>query len=632
MTADRAPGDNLEVMRLLPRGSWFLLGVSVELSLAACGAPHGGPARASEMGGEGTGRERSAPEPEREAPAARPPAAGGAARGGEEEPAAELAAPTEGAVGEGAVGEGAAQSATEPLALVEATLDELGEALRSGRVTPPRLAERYLERIAAFDGAGPGLNAYLHVSDHVLGEADALGDRCRQADAGPLCGIPIAVKDNLDTADMPTTAGALALDGSQPSADSFVVRQLRAAGAVLLGKATLTELANFLTTGMPAGYSSLGGFGFNPYDPRPEPGGDGRPALSPGGSSSGSAIAVSANLAAAAVGTETAGSILSPASANGVVGIKPTVGLVSRAGIVPISADQDTAGPIARTVTDAAILLGVISGYDPDDAATAVCRQSDVCERDYRAALDPQALAGARFALPPVPSGRAAIMQAAVSALRAAGAQVQEVGALGARRGPCLSGTTNPSCSSVLLYGFKRDLDAYLAATAAATAAAPVGSLAELIAFNGATPEAVRYGQALALAAEALDTDPGSADTARYQADRERDVRESRGALDAVFDGPDADPGTADDFDAILFSGNSGAGVPAVAGYPSITVPGGFVEPSDTGAAAFPSGVTFSGRAFSEERLVALAFAFEQATGARRPPLSAPELADSAAE
>ena len=170
------------------------------------------------------------------------------------------------------------------------------------------------------------------------------------------------LKDNIDTADMPTTAGSVALDGSIPPDDAFITRKLRAAGAIIIGKATLTEFANFIAIGMPTGYSSLGLFGFNPYDPRPLPGGDGRPVLQTGGSSSGSGIAVNANLAAVAVGTETSGSILSPASANGVVGIKPTVGLVSRDGIIPITADQDTAGPIARTVTDAAILLGVIAG------------------------------------------------------------------------------------------------------------------------------------------------------------------------------------------------------------------------------------------------------------------------------
>ena len=201
------------------------------------------------------------------------------------------------------------------------------------------------------------------------------------------------LKDNIDTHDMPTTAGSVAFAGSFPHSDAFIASKLRDAGAIILGKATMTEFANFLTNGMPAGYSSLGGYGFNPYDPRPDPRtaldallrpfNDGRPALTPGGSSSGPGIAVAANLAAVGIGTETSGSILSPGTANGLVGIKPTVGLVSRDGIIPITADQDTAGPLARTVTDAAIVLGVIAGFDPNDPATAACLTPGNCFSDY---------------------------------------------------------------------------------------------------------------------------------------------------------------------------------------------------------------------------------------------------------
>jgi amidase len=246
------------------------------------------------------------------------------------------------------------------LQLVEATIPELQQAMEAKRLTAERLVHLYRARIDAYDKTGPAVNAFLYLNPNAEAEARRLDAARGQGKArGPLYGIPVLLKDNIDVAGMPTTAGSVALAGSVPSGDSFIACKLRAAGAVLLGKGTLTEFANFFGASMPTGYSSLGGFGFNPYDPRPMPGGDGRPVLQTGGSSSGPGIAVNANLVTVAVGTETSGSILSPASSNGVVGLKPTLGLVSRHGILPITADQDTAGPIARTVTDAAILLGV---------------------------------------------------------------------------------------------------------------------------------------------------------------------------------------------------------------------------------------------------------------------------------
>jgi amidase len=428
----------------------------------------------------------------------------------------------------------------------------------------------------------------------------------------PLYGMPVLLKDNVDTADMPTTAGSVALNGSMPPDDAFITRKLRSAGAIIIGKATLTEFANFIALGMPTGYSSLGLFGFNPYDPRPLPGGDGRPVLQTGGSSSGSGIAVNANLAAVAVGTETSGSLLSPASANGVVGIKPTVGLVSRDGIIPITADQDTAGPIARTVRDAAILLGVLAGYDPNDPATAACLSPGNCFSDYTQFLDKKALLGARIAVPPFPGNRAVIMNAAIEVLRAQGADVQTIPALAPQLGICVSFPPPAGCSTVLMYGQKRDLNKYLAATPGA----PMHSLTEIIAFNNTYVPPMKYGQAIFEAADMLDTSPGSADTLRYLADLAEDRARSRGALDAVYR----------EFDAILASANSFAGTPAKAGYPSITVPGGFLPPDGTIENPFPSGVTFSGPAFSEPRLIALAYAFERATRHRRPPASTPPL------
>ncbi|HET9400762.1 MAG TPA: amidase family protein, partial [Candidatus Acidoferrales bacterium] len=304
--------------------------------------------------------------------------------------------------------------------LIEATIDDIQDAFASHLLSPHQLVSLYLARIAAFDSAGPHLNSYMFVNSNAVAAArDLEADDVRSGHDHhnqPLWGIPIIVKDNNDTFDMPTTAGSVALGGSVPPDDAFLVKRLRKAGAIILGKGSLTEFANFLTNGMPSGYSSqlrfeLGGtaanstlgFGFDAYDPRPDPRAgfnDGRPALTPGGSSSGPGIAVSANLAAVGIGTETSGSILSPASANLLVGIKPTVGLVSRDGIVPITADQDTAGPLARTVTDAAKVLGVIAGFDPQDPATAPCLKPGNCFSNYTQFLDKHALRGARIAVP----------------------------------------------------------------------------------------------------------------------------------------------------------------------------------------------------------------------------------------
>jgi amidase len=530
------------------------------------------------------------------------------------------AAPVARAQGEGDAG---GSRAVEQLQLVEADVAQLQQALADKRISSEQLVQRYLARIAAYDAAGPALRAVLQVNTNAVAQARASDERRRTLGPhGPLEGIPVLVKDNIDTADLPTTAGSVALRGSLPPDDAFLVRRLREAGAIVLGKATLTEFANFLTEGMPSGYSSLGGFGRNPYDPRPLPGGDGRSVLDTGGSSSGSGIGVSANLAALAVGTETSGSILSPASSNGVVGIKPTVGLISRDGVVPITAEQDTPGPIARTVADAARLLGVLAGFDPADPATAVCLEPGNCAPDYTAFLDAGALAGARIVVPPFPDDRAPIMDAAIAVLRERGARVEAIPALARQRGICAAAPPRPDCSTVLLFGFRRDLDGYLAATPGA----PVRSLAEVIEVNRATPGALMYGQTLALAAQALDPTPGSPDAQRAAADRAEDLRRARGALDAVYAGADGMRGTSDDVDAVLFSENFGADIAARAGYPSIVVPGGFLPPRRQIANPFPSGVTFSGPPFSEPRLIALAHAFEQATRHRRPPDSAPPL------
>jgi amidase len=535
--------------------------------------------------------------------------------------------------------------------LVETTIPAIHTAITNHIVTAEQLTQMYLQRIAAYDrlATATHLNSYIHVNEDALQDA-------KKADQGRapgfqkrvLFGVPLILKDNIDTKKQPTTAGSVALAGSFPQSDSFVARKILDAGAIVLGKATMTEFANFLTNGMPAGYSSLGGYGYNPYDPRPDPRAildalgrpvnDGRPALTPGGSSSGPGIAVAANLAAIGVGTETSGSILSPGTANMLVGIKPTVGLISRDGIVPIAADQDTAGPLARTVTDAAILLGVMAGFDPNDSATSACLTPGNCLSDYTPFLNPHALLGARIAVPPFPANRAAIMNNAIAVLTAQGAFVQIVPALATQlpgcpsRPPAANYPPAAGCSTVLNYAFKRDLNAYIADHV--RQAFPIHSLADVVAFNTAhAPAATKYDQDLAVFSQLFDTSPASADTLRYQSDRAQDIAKSRGAIAAVLNGPDGIEGTADDFDALLFSGNSGAGTPAKAGYPSIVVPGGFFNnvvtppfPAGFNAQPGPAGVTFSGRAFSEPRLIGLAYAFEQATHYRVPPPSAPPL------
>ncbi len=536
--------------------------------------------------------------------------------------------------------------------LVEATIADIQKAEQTGLVSAHRLVQMYLARSAAYDDAGPALNAYLTHNPNALDAARDV-DRHHGRARSFMDGIPMLLKDNVDTFDMPTTAGSVALTGSVPPDDAFITRRLRRAGAIIMGKATLTEFANFLTNGMPAGYSSLGGYGFNPFDPRVDPRdvapfNDGRPVLSPGGSSSGPGIAVSANLVTVAIGTETSGSILSPGTQNLDVGIKPTLGLVSRDGIIPITADQDTAGPLARTVTDAAKLLSVIAGFDPNDPATAACLTPGTCFDDYTRFLNRHALGGARIAVPhfgywtnssnvvTLSPSQIAVMENAVAVLRAKGAHVEDPLDIPTQTqlsafGICTSAPPPSDCSTVLLFGFKRDLNSYLASLGPS---APVHTLADVIAYNNAhAAVALKYGQVLALAADQLDTTPGSADTMRYESDRAMDLALSRGGLDAIYNGPDGIPGTRDDFDAILFPANRGANIAARAGYPSIVVPGGFVDntasppfPPDFVPEPAPYGVTFSGPAFSEPRLIGLAYAFEQATHHRVPPASTPPL------
>jgi len=473
--------------------------------------------------------------------------------------------------------------------LETATVAELRQLLDSGRVSAESLTRAYLDRIEAISLQPPALNAVRALNPNALAEARGADEARRRGHRAPLLGIPVLLKDNIDAAGMPTTAGSVALAHSRPAADAPLVAQLRRAGAVILAKGNLTEFANFLTVGMPSGYSSLGGQVLNPYDA----------SLTPSGSSSGPAVGAAAGLAPLTVGTETSGSILSPSAANSDVGIKPTVGLVSRTGIVPIAASQDTAGPIAKTVADAAVLLTAIAGMDPLDPATAA---NPLVGHDFTADLRTDALRGARIGVvqsqvPAAGTDNRALWDAATAALTALGAALVPV---------ALDTTSSiPGGSSVLTYEFKRDLDTYLSRL---PAGAPVRTLADVIAFNAAhAAVALKFGQVQALASQAIDLGPGSADTAKYLADRAQDLADSRGRIDPLM--------AANGLTALLFANGGSAAIGARAGYPSITVPAGYQAGTRR-----PFNVTFLGRAFSEPTLVGYGFAFEQATRLRRPP------------
>jgi len=482
---------------------------------------------------------------------------------------------------------------SEPAMIHEATILELQAAFADGQLTAARLTRHFLERIEAYDRSGPRLNAVLEVNPEALEIAEALDrERASAGSRGPLHGIPVLLKDNIATADrLHTSAGSQALRDVVAPRDAFLVTRLRAAGAVILGKANMTEWANFMTTGMPAGYSSRGGQVVNPYTA----------SASPGGSSSGSAVAVAAGLCTVAVGTETSGSILSPANANSVVGIKPTLGLVSRAGIVPIATSQDTAGPLARTVADAAALLGALTGVDPRDRATRGSRAHS--RRDYTASLDPRGLEGARVGVPRavffehLHAAEVPVIDAALRELRDAGALVVDPADIKTAR------EVADFRSDVMLYEFKRDLNRYLAGLGAAS---PIKSLRDLIRFNEARPrEMLRFGQVLLLASQS--TSGLKAPT--YRVSRAEDIRLSRTeGIDPALERAG--------LDALVFPGVTGAAIGARAGYPSIIVPAGYT------AEGAPIGLAFLGRAGSEPTLIRLAYAFERATRHRRPPAS----------
>ncbi len=516
-----------------------------------------------------------------------------------------------------------------------ASLADIRQALAQGRVTSTALTRGYIERIEAYDRAGPALNSVREINPDALAIA-GLRDGQKPSKRYPLAGIPILVKDNIATGDRQhTTAGSLALEGARAKQDATVVARLRAAGAVILGKANLTEFANILAIDMPSGYSSLGGQVKNAYVPLLDA--KGVLLVTPGGSSSGSAVAVAAGLCAAAIGTETSGSLLNPATQNGLVTVKPTVGLISRAGILPISHSQDSAGPMTRTVRDAAILLNVLAARDPADPATRRLQRP----RDYTAYLDPDGLKGARIGVPSNPADPAndayyppqtartqAAMREVIGVLESAGATIvrANIPTTGWMGGPGTNMAvlnTNPFSATrykpayrsiVFIYELKRDLDLYLRDWVRET---EMRSLADIVAFNEAHPEARRFGQDLFLAAAATRGDLAELE---YKSARAMDVR-SAGALglDAYMD--------AHRLDAVLFPGAAGATIAAKPGYPSVQVPAGFTAGvGNAETPDYPIGATFTGRAWSEPTLLRLAYAYEQASGLRRQPPGFPAL------
>jgi amidase len=506
-----------------------------------------------------------------------------------------------------------AHPAPAPFELEEVTVPQLQAGMASSRWTSRRIVEQYLERIAALDRAGPSLHAILETNPDALAIADGL-DRERAAGRtrGPLHGVPVLLKDNIDTADrMTTTAGSLALEGSVPPRDSHVAERLRAAGAVLLGKANMSEWANIRSSRSSSGWSARGGQCRNPYVLD----------RNPCGSSSGSAAAVSANLGAVAVGTETDGSIVCPAAANGVVGIKPTVGLVSRAGIIPISHTQDTAGPLCRTVADAAALLTALAGPDPRDRATTAAAGHRA--PDYTRFLDPAGLRGARigvarekfFGYSDVADRLA---EAALDAMRGAGAVIVDPADIPH------AGTYDDAELEVLLYELKADLGVYLEGLGPA---APVRTLADVIAFNEREREREMpyFGQELFVRAQAKGPLSSPAYTKALRACRRLsrtlgiDVVMAKHRLDAIV-APTGNPAWPTDLvNGDHFTGSSSTPA-AVAGYPSVSVPMG-------DAWGLPVNLSFVGRAWSEPALIRLAYAFEQITMHRKPPRFLPTLA-----
>jgi len=544
----------------------------------------------------------------------------------------------------------------------EASIPEMQAAMKAGRTTSHAIVEQYLIRIAKYEDQ---LHAAITVNPKALEEADARDrDRAQGRVRGPLHGIPIALKDNIHTTEMRTTGGALAFEWLVPPYEATLAKNLEDAGAIIIAKTGLTELANYVAAGMPTNYNAVHGYGMNPYDPRRDPRADGRPILQTGGSSSG--VGTAANFWAGNVGTETSGSILSPSNQNMLAAIKPTVGRISRYGVIPITADQDTAGPMAKYVSDIAIMFGALESAlpDPNDAATKTCTPPP--GRDYTAFLKADGLKGARIGIPrknyyeafdpPVvrtepPAGAAdggrggrgpgrgglnpeqtKLMDEAIAALKAAGAVVMDVDIPSLLEKDPHENLATAGQSSVLNYGMKRDFNKWLASLGPT---APVKSLTELREWNTAHERlgAIKYGQSQLDAADKIDLEK---DRAKYDEDRARDIRVyGTNGIDAAM--------KANNLDALLFPGPSSAGIASKPGYPTVLVPFGMIPnaanfgggrggrggdaaapppplPEGFDAKPQPFGVGFTGGACSEPKLLQLAYAFEQATKKRTPP------------
>jgi amidase len=470
--------------------------------------------------------------------------------------------------------------------LVEATIEDIQHAVSLGKMTYKEIVLMYLSRISKFNSK---INAVLEINPDAVFIAEALDlERNQKGIRSNLHGIPVLLKDNIDTSDkLHTSAGSIALKDNVASKDAHIVKKLREAGAIILGKANMTEWANFMTEGMPSGYSSRGGQVNNPYGPGKH---------DVGGSSSGSGAAIASNFATIAIGTETSGSILSPASSNSIVGIKPTVGLVSRSGIIPISNSQDTAGPMARTVADAAHLLAVISGKDIDDIATGSSRNDAL---NYSTNLNKDGLDGKKIGVlrdtfSYLDEEEIAIMNQAIEVLKENGAQI-------------IDEVTIPSNDvelgyDTLIYEFKVDLNAYLRKTSGNVS---VKCLSELIEYNNEHKDVMlKYGQSLL---EMSNATSGTLTEKDYIEAREKDLFCSQeNGIDAVM--------KQFNLDAILSPNNFGAALPAKAGYPSITVPAGYTHNEK------PVGVTFTASKYEEGKLIEIGFAYEQASKLRKAP------------
>jgi amidase len=555
--------------------------------------------------------------------------------------------------------------AAAPFNVVEAGIPEIRAALEQKRLTSRELVTLYLARIGMYEDK---LHCIITVNPNALKEADERDrERAQGRIRGPLHGIPIALKDNILTHDIVTTGGALAFDGYLPPYDATLVKNLRDAGAIIIAKTGLSELANWVAgapTPMPANYNAVRGFGYNPYDPRRDPRegfNDGRPVLTTGGSSSG--VGTAASFWLGNVGSETSGSILSPANQNMLAAIKPTVGRISRYGVIPITADQDTAGPMARTVTDAAIMFGALESAtpDPNDAATKLCTPAP--GRDYTKFLKADGLKGARIGIPraffyerskipqragapepgagrggngdPLTPEQARAMTEAIDILKQQGAIIVDPVDI-----PSIS-TQDPdknfvlwnqcsglnsvkgrdaNCSAVLKYGMKRDFNAFLATLGPS---APVKTLTELREWNitHITAGAIRYGQSQLDISDEMDL---QADRARYEADRAKDIElAGTNGIDAAM--------KTNKLDALLFPGPNGAGIAAKPGYPTVIVPFAMVPnaanppfPAGFEPKPAPFGVSFTGMSCSEPKLLELGYAFEQATKRRVPPPATP--------